>query len=227
MRTSAKKVHKQLAKTRMCGFFLESGTCVYGSNCTYAHTEEELCEGPDFAMTKLCPQMGSCENPKCRYAHDIKELRSTESLFKTRLCKFEQEGHCALGDQCRHIHQSELKRQEEERKKEQFLSTNSGAISRQFRGIGKMKTKSKKRDEAIQAISLATSIPQDDTKVTPVDEEVVCIPCPPYKKPEGGGAAPPESSSAFRFDFEPRDRLSDLRTAENRDLSPATRYFGE
>mmetsp|Transcript_14439 Transcript_14439/g.12320 ORF Transcript_14439/g.12320 Transcript_14439/m.12320 type:complete len:207 (+) Transcript_14439:25-645(+) len=61
-------------------------------------------------MCRMMLQKGTCPNIKrCPYAHDIKQVRSTNAFFKTKLCSFHQEGFCKLGNKCRYAHsESEL-----------------------------------------------------------------------------------------------------------------------
>jgi len=96
----------QFYKTRQCSFF-EKGKCNRGSNCKYAHGTSELQARPDLAFTSLCRKFattGVCDNPACSFAHNPEQLRATKKFFKTSLCKFHLNGHCRLGEECRHAH---------------------------------------------------------------------------------------------------------------------------
>lgn len=63
-------------KTKMCSFHL-LGACSRGSNCRYAHSEQDL--NPDsFYRTRFCKskiRFGKCDNKDCTYAHTKDELR--------------------------------------------------------------------------------------------------------------------------------------------------------
>jgi len=63
--------------------------CVKGSNCPFAHSEDELREQPNLKKTKLCaPYMkGFCKyGDNCCFAHGEHELKSTPDLYKTAVC---------------------------------------------------------------------------------------------------------------------------------------------
>merc|ERR1719433_1217337 len=62
---------------------------------------------PDLTCTKLCKtliQTGSCDTQGCTYAHSKEDLRTTSTFHKTKLCRFSQLGHCALGAKCNFAH---------------------------------------------------------------------------------------------------------------------------
>eukprot|EP00928_Gymnodinium_smaydae_P075074 TRINITY_DN58094_c0_g1_i1.p1 TRINITY_DN58094_c0_g1~~TRINITY_DN58094_c0_g1_i1.p1 ORF type:complete len:422 (+),score=51.90 TRINITY_DN58094_c0_g1_i1:37-1266(+) len=64
-------------KTKRCRFYL-AGKCARGSQCMFAHTNDELRSSPDLRFTKLCPirvRRGSCRDPTCTYAHSLDQLR--------------------------------------------------------------------------------------------------------------------------------------------------------
>lgn len=80
------KVGEIFNKTKMCTFHLLH-MCNKGSNCNFAHSQEELQPLPDLSCTKLCPELvgrGQCEDENCRYAHNRFERRelSSESMAK-------------------------------------------------------------------------------------------------------------------------------------------------
>jgi hypothetical protein len=52
-----------------------------------------------FIEGKCTAKMGECE-----FAHSREELRSTQDLFKTKLCLFWRIGSCQGGPQCRYAH---------------------------------------------------------------------------------------------------------------------------
>merc|ERR1719421_1222786 len=60
-------------------------------------------------------QTGRCNKPGCTFAHCREELRATSCFFKTKLCRFWQTGHCALGEKCRFAHsKDELHNEDDE-----------------------------------------------------------------------------------------------------------------
>ncbi len=66
-----------LEKTRMCVYFLQ-GKCRYDTNCTYAHSAEELKQAPsNLRKTKFCDlfMLGHCSDPECNFAHSTEELK--------------------------------------------------------------------------------------------------------------------------------------------------------
>ena len=69
----------QLFKTRLCRFF-GSNKCSKGTECSHAHSREELVERPNLRKTSLCRHWiasGQCEREsKCTYAHGEHELRT-------------------------------------------------------------------------------------------------------------------------------------------------------
>lgn len=99
-------------KTKMCPFLENTGRCLRGDQCTYAHYPDELKVPPNLRKTKLCQvflKSGACPNEsRCNYAHGYRELKSTPEFFKTSLClSFEKNGYCALGKHCRYAHGEE------------------------------------------------------------------------------------------------------------------------
>lgn len=99
---------KVLAKTRMCVYISNGGSCRHGSACLFSHDLRELRAPPSLEKTKMCPQLKSgCEDGRLcggAYAHSRDELRSTQDLFKTSMCKFFSNGHCSMGRHCRFAH---------------------------------------------------------------------------------------------------------------------------
>ncbi|CAK9439731.1 uncharacterized protein LODBEIA_P38310 [Lodderomyces beijingensis] len=68
-------VNTQLYKTELCGPFMKTGTCTYGSKCQFAHGEEELkhVERPPKWRSKPCSnwtKYGSCRyGNRCCFKH--------------------------------------------------------------------------------------------------------------------------------------------------------------
>eukprot|EP00419_Tripos_fusus_P082880 CAMPEP_0172936656 /NCGR_PEP_ID=MMETSP1075-20121228/222130_1 /TAXON_ID=2916 /ORGANISM="Ceratium fusus, Strain PA161109" /LENGTH=483 /DNA_ID=CAMNT_0013798029 /DNA_START=15 /DNA_END=1463 /DNA_ORIENTATION=+ len=52
-------------------------------------------------------EVGSCNNPACRFAHNQAQLRSTHGSFKMKMCGFVQSGRCKHGKSCRFAHSQE------------------------------------------------------------------------------------------------------------------------
>lgn len=112
VKAESSRLPPQLAKTRMCAFHL-AGTCNMGSDCRFAHSDEELKPLPDLSRTRFCQvllQTGRCNTENCTYAHSADEL-VTDSCHKTKLCRFWQAGQCGNGEKCRFAHSAdELKK---------------------------------------------------------------------------------------------------------------------
>lgn len=100
-------LHRQLQKTRMCVYYMR-GTCQYGTNCSFAHAQQELSTTPDLQRTRLCTSFakGQCDNPNCSFAHGEAELRSTDMFFKKAMCIWHDTGRCRNGEFCRFAHGS-------------------------------------------------------------------------------------------------------------------------
>lgn len=114
-------VISQLRKTRLCKYS-PKGTCKYGSQCTYAHSETELHASPDLSKTRLCTTFqleGWCNDASCMFAHGEDELRSTNMFYRKTLCIWNERGpgHCRNGDKCRFAHgREQLQRGPEDRR---------------------------------------------------------------------------------------------------------------
>ncbi|OEH74894.1 zinc finger c-x8-c-x5-c-x3-h type domain-containing protein [Cyclospora cayetanensis] len=61
--------------------------------------------------TRMCQlyKNGLCRlaSRRCKFAHALRELRSTSDFYKTGLCAFWAAGFCRAGTQCRHAHGEE------------------------------------------------------------------------------------------------------------------------
>mmetsp|Transcript_39478 Transcript_39478/g.84156 ORF Transcript_39478/g.84156 Transcript_39478/m.84156 type:complete len:424 (+) Transcript_39478:679-1950(+) len=68
---------EQFRKTKLCVFH-KKNRCELGSDCPFAHSQDELQPAPDLAKTKLCYNFfrGRCTEPRCKFAHGSMELRS-------------------------------------------------------------------------------------------------------------------------------------------------------
>lgn len=103
----------QLHKTKLCAYH-QKGTCQYGSECAFAHSQEELQNTPDLSKTRLCiafQQTGRCDDPDCKFAHGEEQLRSTAMFYRKTLCIWNEKGRCRNGDQCRFAHGREQLKQ--------------------------------------------------------------------------------------------------------------------
>lgn len=67
----------------------------------------------------------TCENPNCKYAHDVKELKSTKDYYKTSLCIDFKKGFCKAGELCRYAHGDEELRKRKITKREDTYSRES------------------------------------------------------------------------------------------------------
>ena len=66
----------QFFKTAICKFWRETGTCMHGENCSFAHGEEE--KQPLYKV-KLCNHFlqGHCaRGANCTFAHGVEELQA-------------------------------------------------------------------------------------------------------------------------------------------------------
>eukprot|EP00930_Biecheleria_cincta_P026870 TRINITY_DN18893_c0_g1_i2.p1 TRINITY_DN18893_c0_g1~~TRINITY_DN18893_c0_g1_i2.p1 ORF type:complete len:313 (-),score=31.28 TRINITY_DN18893_c0_g1_i2:64-966(-) len=101
----AEHLPKLFYKTQMCQRY-EQGMCNYGSECTYAHTDEELRKKPNMIKTALCKKFentGYCgRGDRCDFAHGWHEIRA----YKTTICKAHasKAGSCKSGSNCRFAH---------------------------------------------------------------------------------------------------------------------------
>jgi len=71
------RMMKQLRKTKLCTFN-SKGWCKDGSECNFAHGEEELRNPPVFHKSQLCTYFahGDCKSGwACRFAHGVEDLR--------------------------------------------------------------------------------------------------------------------------------------------------------
>ena len=65
---------------------------------------------------------GLCDNKDCKFAHGSVELRHTDNLYKTSICKKFEKGLCDRGENCRYAHGvKELRKLETTSDSEEFL----------------------------------------------------------------------------------------------------------
>jgi len=105
-KNSTNKVYHDFFKTKMCSLY-NLNICKKGSECPFAHDEEELRDKPNLQKTKLCDAFlqGECNRGEdCHFAHGEDQLRSTPDLFKTAICNLWTQGKCNAGDSCRFAH---------------------------------------------------------------------------------------------------------------------------
>ncbi|CAJ1373132.1 unnamed protein product [Effrenium voratum] len=78
--TNKELLKRQLQKTQLCMFW-KRNCCAKGTDCTFAHSLEELKQPPDLRRTSLCKQWLKNRCPytatTCRYAHGEAYLRRT------------------------------------------------------------------------------------------------------------------------------------------------------
>eukprot|EP00931_Biecheleriopsis_adriatica_P124680 TRINITY_DN9983_c0_g1_i1.p1 TRINITY_DN9983_c0_g1~~TRINITY_DN9983_c0_g1_i1.p1 ORF type:complete len:203 (+),score=22.85 TRINITY_DN9983_c0_g1_i1:57-665(+) len=74
-------------KTHMCSFF-QANKCRRGAGCTFAHSESELQERPDFTRTRMCPIIEAgkvCyKGDLCTFAHSPEQRVSAVNMRKRR-----------------------------------------------------------------------------------------------------------------------------------------------
>ena len=94
-------------KTKMCRYF-QINACIYGEECNFAHSIDEMRQSPDFAKTSFCKNYKKCTVPNCKYAHDWKELKQSPAPKEVYCTYFHGERfRCLYGDSCRYIHDVE------------------------------------------------------------------------------------------------------------------------
>lgn len=75
---SQRKVKQQYVGTTMCKFYL-AGTCKRGTACTFAHSQDQIRELPNYSKTRLCDaymSTGHCEQGSaCKFAHGREEMQ--------------------------------------------------------------------------------------------------------------------------------------------------------
>lgn len=79
-----KSFAKTLWRTRLCKHYLK-GTCRYGSNCGFAHSDDNVNDRPDLVKTRLCSrfQKGFCtKGDKCQFAHGLAELKVVDIVSR-------------------------------------------------------------------------------------------------------------------------------------------------
>jgi hypothetical protein len=99
-----RKPSKWLRKTKLCVYHLQNN-CSLGTGCLFAHSLNELQDGPDLYKTQICRnfQNGMCNNPDCTFAHSQEELQPFPTL-KLKLCKWHRKGRCRNGESCSFAH---------------------------------------------------------------------------------------------------------------------------
>lgn len=86
---------QDLRKTRLCQDFMNTGTCMRGADCTFAHGSHELRQPPPMG-----PPRGQFDQRGGDFG-----ARDKDQSRKTRLCeKFMQTGSCGYGDKCTFAH---------------------------------------------------------------------------------------------------------------------------
>jgi len=101
---TTRKPSRWLRKTKLCVYHLQNNCCL-GSSCLFAHSLNELQDGPDLFKTQLCQNFleHGCTNPNCTYAHGEEELQPFPTL-KQKLCKWHRKGKCRNGETCSFAH---------------------------------------------------------------------------------------------------------------------------
>lgn len=99
----AARFREQFFKSKLCTYNLR-GKCMHQDRCKFAHSLDELHQGPNLCNTRMCPRGRACADPECQFAHDPTELRATEQFAKVRPCQAFARGICKLGLGCRFSH---------------------------------------------------------------------------------------------------------------------------
>lgn len=138
------KLSAHLRKTKFCLYHLQ-GVCQFGSQCSFAHSLNEMHQTPDLRKTQICQayEEGKCNDPNCTFAHGDDELRTTGMFFKVSKCIWYEKGKCRNGDKCRFAHGTKEIRGRAEGEVQRALAGQTGQTKR-----GGQKTKQDKgRDD--------------------------------------------------------------------------------
>jgi len=105
-KASTKPPSRWLRKTRLCVYHLRNN-CNRGNDCIFAHSLNDLQDGPNLYKTQLCADFveRGCNKPDCCYAHGAQELRPFP-IMKQKLCKWHgtKGSKCRNGDACSFAH---------------------------------------------------------------------------------------------------------------------------
>lgn len=104
-------------------------------------------------------KLGACKNSNCNYAHDAKELRYTDNLYKTSMCIQFMKGNCRNGDFCRYAHSQKEKRNLESTEEEKSSGNNE-------RRVKKLKSGYFKEDIAAKQNSIRKDNDNIDNEIT-------------------------------------------------------------
>lgn len=85
-----RRTDKPARKTKFCMFHLQ-GVCLFGSECAFAHSVDELQHGPDPSQTRKDPESEEDAPP-------------VDTSYKKKLCMWYERGRCRKGEQCRFAH---------------------------------------------------------------------------------------------------------------------------
>merc|ERR1711983_248718 len=98
---AAQQTDHPMFKTSMCRSIMNMGTCTHGSNCRYAHSQQELRKtGPGTGMNMVGSRMMPPTNSNIMVQGSDGRIK-----FKTSMCTvFIQEGYCPRGDACGFAH---------------------------------------------------------------------------------------------------------------------------
>lgn len=91
----------QFYKTRICKFY-ESGQCMRGNECAFAHGGTDKYSVPDLKKTSMCKKWiaGKCPKPgsQCAYAHGDSDMRVSPAFAGTRRARRTNRSNGAIPD---------------------------------------------------------------------------------------------------------------------------------
>jgi hypothetical protein len=88
-----RRTDKPARKTKFCMFHLQ-GVCLFGSECAFAHSVDELQHSPDPSQTR-------------KDSESEEEAPPVDTPYKKKLCMWHERGRCRKGEQCRFAHGAE------------------------------------------------------------------------------------------------------------------------
>lgn len=189
-------------KTRYCRYFTQQGNCWKGSECQFAHSQEELRTPPDLTKTRMCAmyRLGCCKmsSSECSFAHSLSDLKATDNFYKTEICSFWANGFCRAGDACRHAHGEEEIRPRLTRMKARVETKSVSVIGSPSSSLSSSTTSQSNGEVTTEKSS---SIKSESHKEDISTRDALSS----STAPSSGLASPTQSSSACSR--EPRDKL--------------------
>jgi len=120
---SRSSLKDEMKKTKICYFF-QNGRCKYGSQCSFAHSSDELQSVPEMSKMVYCTafKQGICKDRHCKYAHGNHDVKAAQTFYKKKLCPWNEKGGCFYGASCKYAHgEAEMLRARYEAPKADFF----------------------------------------------------------------------------------------------------------